>query len=432
MAELTIYTMAGCRHCFRAKRLLAKKGVTYHEIKAGKEKDAFRAEFRERFNAQTFPQILIGDEHIGGAQELAALERSGELDRLLDRFDIGRQPPRASRRRRPLFAVMWRLGNRGAAAENKQRAHSLLLEGLTDTVVEVGAGSGEMLTRYPSSVSRLVAIAPHPVSMDALSQPSHATTPAPRRRLTLSRLAGIWLPAVLSGLTLVAGAQAQSPGPKGVRQKASLRFTDLRPGQPTELVLRVHYQDPEHPGAKPPVIRQVTPVLAWGGRFDTTVPAPCTASDAELQLLGEAACPQDSWVGDGLVHVDTGMAGPGRYLSTDVHLINNVGEQLVLGREAVSGAHILVHAPMREREEEVNFPFIPGASPDGGSVDGGWVRFDRVARAIDGQVHGYVQTPPSCPRSGIWINRIRFTYADGVKQVTETRQHCQRAHRARR
>ncbi|MEG9268177.1 glutaredoxin 3 [Qipengyuania sp. Mu-71] len=81
--QVDIYTKFGCGYCYRAKRLLDEKGVDYAEfdITMGGPK---RDEMRERApNAMTVPQIFIGDTHVGGSDELAALERQGKLDALL-------------------------------------------------------------------------------------------------------------------------------------------------------------------------------------------------------------------------------------------------------------------------------------------------------------------------------------------------------------
>ncbi len=83
MPEVTIYTKRMCGYCSEAKRLLHSKGVEFREV--GAHAGGGREGLRERFGpgATTFPQIVIGDRHVGGATELAALEASGELDRLL-------------------------------------------------------------------------------------------------------------------------------------------------------------------------------------------------------------------------------------------------------------------------------------------------------------------------------------------------------------
>lgn len=81
--QVDIYTKFGCGFCFRAKRLLDEKGVVYteHDITMGGPK---RDEMLQRApNAMTVPQIFIGDVHVGGSDDLAALEREGKLDALL-------------------------------------------------------------------------------------------------------------------------------------------------------------------------------------------------------------------------------------------------------------------------------------------------------------------------------------------------------------
>jgi len=83
MAKIEIYTKSMCPYCTRAKRLLAEKGAAFEEfdITMGGPK---RAEMLQRANGRsTVPQIFIGDRHIGGSDDLAALEAAGKLDPLL-------------------------------------------------------------------------------------------------------------------------------------------------------------------------------------------------------------------------------------------------------------------------------------------------------------------------------------------------------------
>lgn len=78
-----IYTKFTCGFCHRAKQLLKSKGVAFneHDITMGGPK---KAEMLERApDARTVPQIFIGDVHVGGSDDLAALDREGKLDALL-------------------------------------------------------------------------------------------------------------------------------------------------------------------------------------------------------------------------------------------------------------------------------------------------------------------------------------------------------------
>ena len=81
--KIDIYTKFACPFCVRAKHLLQKKGAEFNEfdITMGGEK---RDEMMARAPlARTVPQIFIGDTHVGGSDDLAALERAGKLDALL-------------------------------------------------------------------------------------------------------------------------------------------------------------------------------------------------------------------------------------------------------------------------------------------------------------------------------------------------------------
>ena len=83
MTQVTIYTKPFCPYCVRAVSLLEKKGVAFTEIEAAFDPEK-RQEMMQRSNGRaTFPQIFIGEEHIGGCDEMMALERAGELDPLL-------------------------------------------------------------------------------------------------------------------------------------------------------------------------------------------------------------------------------------------------------------------------------------------------------------------------------------------------------------
>jgi glutaredoxin 3 len=79
---VTLYTTESCPFCVSAKALLAKRGIAYEEINLARDPDG-RAELVERTGMFTFPQILIGDEAIGGFNELVAADRAGRLSELL-------------------------------------------------------------------------------------------------------------------------------------------------------------------------------------------------------------------------------------------------------------------------------------------------------------------------------------------------------------
>ena len=83
MADVTIYTRQGCGYCVAAKRLLERKGVAFAEHDATGN-PALREEMIDRAHGRsTFPQIFIGATHVGGCDDLHALEAEGRLDALL-------------------------------------------------------------------------------------------------------------------------------------------------------------------------------------------------------------------------------------------------------------------------------------------------------------------------------------------------------------
>lgn len=79
---VTVYVSDWCPYCQRAKSLLQQKHVAFNEINV-EEDEKSREEMLARSNRRTVPQIFIGDKHVGGCDELYALNRSGELDRLI-------------------------------------------------------------------------------------------------------------------------------------------------------------------------------------------------------------------------------------------------------------------------------------------------------------------------------------------------------------
>jgi glutaredoxin 3 len=82
MPNIEMYTTGMCPYCIRAKNLLKNKGVTWKEIRVDHDQDQLQ-NMLQRSQQRTVPQIFINDQGIGGYDELAALNKSGELDTLL-------------------------------------------------------------------------------------------------------------------------------------------------------------------------------------------------------------------------------------------------------------------------------------------------------------------------------------------------------------
>lgn len=86
MAKVTMYSTGVCPYCQMAERLLTAKGVAIDKVRIDLQPDR-RAEMMEKTGRRTVPQIYVGDTHVGGYDDLAALDRAGKLDELLQRPD---------------------------------------------------------------------------------------------------------------------------------------------------------------------------------------------------------------------------------------------------------------------------------------------------------------------------------------------------------
>jgi glutaredoxin 3 len=80
--NVLMYTTAVCPYCMMAERLLASKGVAIEKVRIDLD-PARRDEMMEKTGRRTVPQIYVGDTHVGGYDDLAALDRAGKLDPLL-------------------------------------------------------------------------------------------------------------------------------------------------------------------------------------------------------------------------------------------------------------------------------------------------------------------------------------------------------------
>lgn len=85
MAKIEVYTKAFCPYCTRAKRLLDGKGADFSEIDVTMDRAGFEAMVARAGGRRTVPQVFIDDRHVGGSDDLAALEAKGELDALIGR-----------------------------------------------------------------------------------------------------------------------------------------------------------------------------------------------------------------------------------------------------------------------------------------------------------------------------------------------------------
>lgn len=83
MQTVDIYTSPLCGYCHAAKRLLTQKGITFHEVDVLANPDRKPEMIKRANGGHTVPQIFIGQTHVGGCDDLFALDRAGKLDALL-------------------------------------------------------------------------------------------------------------------------------------------------------------------------------------------------------------------------------------------------------------------------------------------------------------------------------------------------------------
>ncbi len=83
--DIVMYSSSWCGYCARARALLEGKGIAFREVKVDEDPADRAAMLARSGGRRTVPQIFIGDRHVGGSDELHALDRSGELDTMLSR-----------------------------------------------------------------------------------------------------------------------------------------------------------------------------------------------------------------------------------------------------------------------------------------------------------------------------------------------------------
>ena len=85
MSKIVIYTTNICPYCIRAKELLSRKNLPFKEINVTNDSNAREALVKKANGQRTVPQIFINDTHIGGHDDLVTLERSGKLDKMVQK-----------------------------------------------------------------------------------------------------------------------------------------------------------------------------------------------------------------------------------------------------------------------------------------------------------------------------------------------------------
>jgi len=215
--------------------------------------------------------------------------------------------------------------------------------------------------------------------------------------------------------TLAFGAHASAVS-EPPRQTYSERFTSDLPGTSTGRLYAIDFFNPNDPDAKPHAFSHLHVELAPGSRFDTDALPQCTASDAELMAAGADACPEGSFVAEDETVIDSGVPGPGRFVTTDIAFFNNKEELVLISTTRDTGARVVLRAQVGRNTIDLDVPMLPGTPPDGGAA--------KSQRGVWEARPGFLTTPPTCPASGFWVNRLTWTYRDGTEQTQASRTPC--------
>jgi hypothetical protein len=200
-------------------------------------------------------------------------------------------------------------------------------------------------------------------------------------------------------------------------------FSTPVPGASTGTDTRILYKHPDDPNAKPIPVRREVFTFPKGTRWDGSVVPDCTATDLELQLFGEAACPPESHVGSGREGTFmTGFPNAGE-TPMELDMFDDGSAFVVVGSAEGFPLRMVARARREGRVITVDPPRMPGGPPDGESA------LRRIHNVFEPRALGdraYVRTPRVCPRHGVWTFRLRATFADGAVEDAVHRMPCLR------
>ena len=201
-----------------------------------------------------------------------------------------------------------------------------------------------------------------------------------RGRLSLA-IAACWALAAVAG-----AAPASAAGP---RQSGSLTFTTTAPGTST------------------------------GTTIDTTAPPQCHATDAEIYVLGPAACPADSRIGSGWADSDQGN---NTVSHTEITHFNNQDEVVGIGVNDVEAIKTIDRTKFEGDTSTSTFPVFPGVPPPEPYTPVKELHIAFPPYSRDGKI--YNRTPLACPTIGYWTFTIDFLYRDGKTETLESHSPC--------
>ena len=214
----------------------------------------------------------------------------------------------------------------------------------------------------------------------------------------------------------VAALAQQAP-----RQTATDHWSSSTPGTSSGRMYAVDFVNPSDPSGKPPSVSHVHLQLPTGARFDTDAMTQCAATDAQLILMGPAACPAASQLGTGSIMFGPGLPGPDRYLNVSITFFNEHNQLILLTQDASTGLRTVARGTVTASTLDADLPPLPGTPPDGAAD-----RHERATfRAVSTPTGNYLTTPATCPSTRSWVERETYTYRDGLSQSVDIAEPCQ-------
>jgi hypothetical protein len=211
----------------------------------------------------------------------------------------------------------------------------------------------------------------------------------------------------------------------GPHETVDMATTTSQPHASAGLRYAARYHAANDPSGDPPALRHLLIELPAGTRIDTSVPGRCSASDLEIMLVGESACPPSARVGSGQVTVEQVGTGVSTYDTVLYNADHDVLELVESGGRVVGIAHTYQHGTTLDGP-------VPTCITGGNPPDG--CPFDEL-RLLANQLQiqplsvggrNYGTTPPTCPRSGFWTIRVTLSYADGSVDTVTPETPCSR------
>jgi len=224
----------------------------------------------------------------------------------------------------------------------------------------------------------------------------------------------------------VTGASALA-GPREAPQ-SYIHYSTGTPDAAAGTDLHVWFVNPADPNAKPYAVQNMIIHAPAGGAVDTTTLPQCHASDAELQLEGWDACPNDTLLGQGFAFSDSGPNSPSRYSRTTIKNFNNQDEVVGVGiNDQISAIKTIDRSKYDHQAGTLTstFPIFPGV-PEPPTFEP-YIPISELSITFPPHIAGgkaYNRTPSTCPPSRHWTFVIDFVYRDGTVDTITSDSPC--------